>query len=261
MKKNKEYNEDKETNRILWMIFFVPIIFFILDLANLGHLFFPYIDNLTIKYDWLSFIGSYAGTIVSAIFLLIITKMDRRDNNEILREAQRPYLDVNYTIIDSNFINANKTDINRRIYFFELFGMDKYEKGKEYLSIEIHNTGASTAILNVNESNFILKYRKYIETVDGEKEFRDEKCKINLNSIVKRKSIAANESMFIVIDSILLYNTKNWELDSNVTIENSKVIYKDLFNYKYMDLCNYEERKTIPISDNQVIEKNKSNFN
>jgi hypothetical protein len=41
MKKlKKEYNEEKETSKILWMIFLVPIAFFIIDLANLGHFFF-----------------------------------------------------------------------------------------------------------------------------------------------------------------------------------------------------------------------------
>lgn len=117
MEQKKQYNEEKEKSQILWMIFIVPIAFFIIDLTNLGHFFFPYIDNLTEKYDWLSFIGTYAGTIVSAIFLLFITKMDRRDSNEILRKSQRPYLDVNWTALDGNFIEANKTNINRQIFF------------------------------------------------------------------------------------------------------------------------------------------------
>ena len=107
-KNKKEYDEEKDTSQILWMIFLIPIGIFVLDLANLGKIFFPYISNLTDKYDWLSFIGTYAGTIVSAIFLLFITKMDRRDNNEILRRSQRPYLDVNWTALDSDFIKENR---------------------------------------------------------------------------------------------------------------------------------------------------------
>lgn len=51
MKQKKQYNEEKEKSQILWMIFIVPIAFFIIDLTNLGHFFFPYIDNLTEKYD------------------------------------------------------------------------------------------------------------------------------------------------------------------------------------------------------------------
>ena len=52
MKKNKkEYNEEKETSQIIWMIFLVPIVFLILDLTNLGHICFPYINNLCIELD------------------------------------------------------------------------------------------------------------------------------------------------------------------------------------------------------------------
>ena len=253
-KNKKEYNnEEKDTSQILWMIFLIPIGIFVLDLANLGKIFFPYISNLTDKYDWLSFIGTYAGTIVSAIFLLFITKMDRRDNNEILRRSQRPYLDVNWTALDSDFIKDNKTNINRQIFFYDLFGGDKYESNKEYFTIEIHNTGASTAIIDVNDSNFTLKYKKYLGIFDGEEKYEDERYKIELSSIVKRKSIAAGESMFIIIDSILLYNTKNWKIDSDISVENSKVVYKDLFNYEYKDICNYENGKIIPVNDNEII--------
>lgn len=255
MKKKKEVNEEKDTSQILWMIFIVPIAFFIMDLANLGHIFFPYIDNLTEKYDWLSFIGTYAGTIVSAIFLLFITKMDRRDSNEILRRSQRPYLDVNWTALDSNFIEDNKTNINRQIFFYNLLGGDKYESNKEYFTIEIHNTGASTAILNINDSNFTLKYKRYIGTFDGEEKYEEDRYKIELSSIIKRKSIAAGESMFIIIDSILLYNTRDWKIDTDINVENSQVVYRDLFNYEYKDICNYENGKIIPINDNQLIEK------
>ena len=81
MKKiKKEINEEKEKMQILWMIFIIPIIFFILDITNIGHIFFPYIDNLNSKYDWLSFIGTYSGAIVSAIFLIFITVYGISDN-------------------------------------------------------------------------------------------------------------------------------------------------------------------------------------
>lgn len=252
-KNKKEYNKEKDTSQILWMIFLVPIGIFVLDLANLGKIFFPYINNLTDKYDWLSFIGTYAGTIVSAIFLLFITKMDRRDNNEILRRSQRPYLDVNWTALDSDFIKENKTNINRQVFFYDLFGGDKYESNKEYFTIEIHNTGASTAILNVDKCNFTLRYKKYLGIYDGEEKYEDDRYTIKLSSIVKRKSIAAGESMFVIIDSILLYNTKNWKIDSNISIENSRVIYKDLFNCDYIDVCNFENGKIISVKDNELI--------
>ena len=134
MKQKKQYNEEKEKSQILWMIFLVPIVIFIMDLANLGHVLFPYISNLTEKYDWLSFIGTYAGTIVSAIFLLFITKMDRKDNNEILRRSQRPYLEVNWTVLDKDFLDKNINNLNRNLFIYNNFVLDGVENANEYLN-------------------------------------------------------------------------------------------------------------------------------
>lgn len=261
MKKNikskKDYNEEKEKSQILWMIFIVPILVFILDLANLGYFFFPYLTNLTDKYDWLSFIGTYSGTIVSAIFLLFITKMDRRDNNEILRKSQRPYLDVNWTILKSDFVKSNKTNINRQLFFYNIYGADEYNDLKEYLTLEIQNTGSSTAILNVNNSEFTLEYSIYVGIFDGVEKYEKNLVNTKLDSIVKRKSIAAGESMFIVINSILLYDT-NWNVDNNVSIKNTKIYYKDLFNCEYKDICKFENEKIVPENDNEIIVSEKS---
>ena len=66
------------------------------------------------------------------------------------------------------------TNINRQIFFYNLLGTDKYESEKEYFTIEIHNTGATTAILNINDSNFTLKYKKYLGTFDGKEKYEDE---------------------------------------------------------------------------------------
>lgn len=247
----KKIDEKKETLQILWMIFIVPIAIFVLDLANWGHFFFPYISNLTEKYDWLSFIGTYAGTIVSAIFLLVITKMDRRDNNEILRQSQRPYLDVNWTILKGEFVKENINNLNRQLFVYNnLF--DGKENAKEYLTLEIRNTGASTAIIDVNKSKFKLVYNKYIKTVNGEDIFEKETSEVKINYIVKRKSISAGESMFIVCNSYDIYNIKDEKVSSDAYIKNTKIYYKDLFNYKYEDICEYVNREIIPEKDNEL---------
>ena len=157
------------------------------------------------------------------------------------------------TLVD--FDKVDITNINRQIFFYNLLGTDKYESEKEYFTIEIHNTGATTAILNINDSNFTLKYKKYLGTFDGKEKYEDDRYKIELSSIVKRKSIAAGESMYIIIDSILLYNTTNWKIYTDINVENFQVIYRDLFNYEYKDICRYENGKIIPINDNQLIQK------
>lgn len=258
MKKNKkEYNEEKDTSQILWMIFLVPIGIFVLDLANLGKIFFPYLSNLTEKYDWLSFIGTYAGTIVSAIFLLFITKMDRRDNNEILRQSQRPYLDVNWTILKSEFIKDNTNNLNRQIFIYNNFGLDVYDNAKEYLTLEIRNTGASTAIIDVNKSNFTLCYNKYSKTIDGEDIFEKQVEVINLNKVIKRKSISAGESMFIVCNAIDVYNLKANTVSNDAYIRKTEIYYKDLFKYVYEDICEYVNREVVPQKDNELVKNDK----
>lgn len=255
MNKKKKFNEEKETSKVLWMIFVIPVIIFMLDACNIGRCFFPYIDNLNNKYDWLSFIGTYSGTIVSAIFLLLITKMDRRDNNEILRQSQRPYLDVNWVILNGEFINQNINNLNRHLFVYNNFGLDGYDNAKDYLTLEIRNTGASTAIIDVNKSNFTLVYNKYTGTIDGEDIIEKEVKKVNLNQIIKRKSIASKESMFIVFNSTEIYNINTKSISNDAYIKNTEIYYKDLFNYKYEDICNYVKQEIVPERDNVLVSK------
>lgn len=254
--KRKKLDEEKEKIQILWLIFIVPIIFFVLDLVNLGHFCFPYIDNLTNKYDWLSFIGTYSGAIVSAIFLLIITQKDRRDNNKILRESQRPYLDVNWTILKADFIKENMNNLNRQLFMYNNWGrVDAYDNANEFLTLEIKNTGASTAIIDVNKSKFELEYNRYVGTVDGKDKTEKQVKEVSFKSIVKRKSIAAGESMFIVCNSIEFYNIRTKTVEKNTYIKNIAIYYKDLFNYNYEDICKFDNGKLIPEKDNEIIIK------
>ena len=249
-KKKKEFNEKKEQSKVLWMLFFI-------DAINLGHFFFPYMDNLTEKYDWLSFIGTYAGTIVSALFLLFITKMDRRDNNEILRTSQRPYLEVNWTILDSDFLDKNIDKLNRNLFVYNNFGLDGVDKADDYLVLEDKNTGASVSILDVNKSNFTLEYDRYEGTTNGEDIYKREVKNIILNKIIKRKSIASGESMFILFNSCEFYDHKKRKVSNTTYISSTEIYYKDLFNYNYEDICKYNNGIITPEKDNSLITENK----
>lgn len=257
MRKKKKFDEEKETKKVLIIIFFVPIIIFALDAINMGRQFFPYLDNLNKEYDWLSFIGTYSGTIVSAFFLLFITRMDRRDNNEILRQSQRPYLDVNWTTLSSDFVNKNINNLNRNLFIYNNYGVDSYDNAKNHLALEIRNTGASTAIVDVNKSRFILEYNKYIKTVEGNDIFEKEIKEIKISNIVKRKSLSAGESMYIVCNSIDIYNIKDELVSKDAYIRNTEIYYKDLFNYQYEDICEYINRKVVPDKDNERVVINK----
>lgn len=253
MKQKKQYNEEREKSQLLWMIFLVPIAIFIIDLANLGYVLFPYISNLTEKYDWLSFIGTYAGTIVSAIFLLFITKMDRKDNNEILRRSQRPYLEVNWTVLNKDFLDRNINDLNRNLFIYNNFILDGVENVNEYLTLEIKNTGASVAIIDVNQSNFTIEYDRYEGIKNGEEILKREKSNVILNKLIKRKSIAAGESMFILFNSVDYYNSRSKKVSNSTYITNTEIYYKDLFDCNYEDKCKYFDGKIIPEKDNSVL--------
>lgn len=253
MKQKKQYNEEREKSQLLWMIFLVPIAIFIIDLANLGYVLFPYISNLTEKYDWLSFIGTYAGTIVSAIFLLFITKMDRKDNNEILRRSQRPYLEVNWTVLNKDFLDRNINDLNRNLFIYNNFILDGVENVNEYLTLEIKNTGASVAIIDVNQSNFTIEYDRHEGIKNGEEILKREKSNVILNKLIKRKSIAAGESMFILFNSVDYYNSRSKKVSNSTYITNTEIYYKDLFDCNYEDKCKYFDGKIIPEKDNSVL--------
>jgi hypothetical protein len=92
----------------------VPIILFFADYYNILIIVFPNIRNLNINFDWLSFAGAYGGAIVSAILLIFITQNDRAENTKVLRESQRPYLEVSPKNIKTEFlekINNNKITV------------------------------------------------------------------------------------------------------------------------------------------------------
>ena len=109
----KQYQKmDKELKdkiNILILIFFFPAFLFYADYYNFFSELFPQYLNLTREYDWLSFIGTYSASIVSAILLIFITEKDRQENTNVLRESQRPYLDVSYMKIkkDDLLVEAN----------------------------------------------------------------------------------------------------------------------------------------------------------
>ena len=62
---------EKEKFKVLAIIFFAPIILLYLDYFNVFSKIFPKYSSLSREYDWLSFIGTYSGTIVSAILLFL----------------------------------------------------------------------------------------------------------------------------------------------------------------------------------------------
>lgn len=210
----------------------------ILDYFNLFYYLFPYYDNVSRYFDWLSFIGTYSATIVSSILLIFITEKDRNENTEILRESQRPYLDVCYLNCSSNFF-AKVKDNDSIIVLSHGSNKDKEDLKKEYLTLCIKNNGESVAIIDINKTLIRLYYKK-------QKEFFEEDIK--LNSVVTRLSIKSGDELYIRFPKNDLYS--NGLLCKDSKISYSCIFYKDLFDKEYVDECELKDH-LITLRDNE----------
>ena len=219
---SNEHERDKM--KALLLIFITPIIIFILDYNNFFSKIFSKSYNLSEKYDWLSFSGSYIGAVVGALFLLFITEKDRDENTNVIREAQRPYLDVRYMIIDNEFFKKSEDKI---IILNHGKESDVQKAKKKYLTLCIKNNGASVAIIDINRTTITLQYL-----------VRDDlnNYTFQLNSVLNRMSIKSGEEIYIKFCNNYLYTTKG-NLKENSKIIKSKIYYKDLFNKHYLDEC------------------------
>ena len=205
---------------------------------NIFSKLFPQYGNLSREYDWLSFIGTYAGTIVSSVLLIFITEKDRNENTAVLRTSQRPYLDISYMIINSKFFEEKKDNVTT---FSHGKNSDITLEKDEYLTLCIKNNGAGVAIIDTNKTRVKLQYKI--------------KCKIeetdfNLNFSINRLSIKSGEVIYIKFVKDELY--KNKKLLNESKIISSTIFYKDLFNKNYYDQC--ELKKTLVVlHDNEEI--------
>lgn len=239
IKNYKKLNEqEKEKMKVLFFIFLAPVILLFLDYFNIFSKFFPKYFNLSREYDWLSFIGTYSGAIVSAILLIFITEKDRDENTAVLRASQRPYLDISYMKISKSFFEDNKDKIT---VFEHGKSIEKKLRKHEYLTLCIKNTGASAAIIDTNKTKIKIQY-KIKEKI--------EEVELTLNFSINRLSIRSGEEIYIKFIKDELY--KNGKLPNDSKILSSFVYYKDLFNKNYYDEC--ELRDTlIVLHDNEEL--------
>lgn len=236
----KEYKEapirQKDYYVILFAIFIFPFLLWILDSSNSFSSIFPYYKNITREYDWLSFIGSYSSAIVSAFLLIIITEQDRKANSKILRNSQRPYLDISYMKISRKFFEKKEDDV-----IILNHGMDDPYFKSEYLTLCIKNNGASVAIINPNKTKIILEYDNGNELI---------KYETNINLAVNRLTIKSGEEVDIRFLKKELY--KNGILLENSKIIYSIVFYNDLFGTRYVDECKLEDNLKV-LRDNEIV--------
>ena len=238
----KQYQKmDKELKdkiNILILIFFFPAFLFYADYYNFFSELFPQYLNLTREYDWLSFIGTYSASIVSAILLIFITEKDRQENTNVLRESQRPYLDVSYMKIKKDFFD-NKD--NKITVFIHGNLTSKALVKDEYLTLCIKNNGASVAIIDTNKTEIGISFKLNKETKTEE---------FKLNFPINRLSIKSGDEIYIQIAKDELYNKGKLLPTSKIT--KSIIYYKDLFNKKYYDECLLDSDIKV-IHDNEEI--------
>ena len=235
-KKMSEQEQDKL--KILLLIFLAPVILLFLDYYNIFSKLFPQYENLSREYDWLSFIGTYVGTIVSSILLIFITEKDRNENTAVIRTSQRPYLDISYMKIDSKFFEENKDNV---ITFNHGKNSDKTLEKDEYLTLCIKNNGASVAIIDTNKTKIKLQYK--IKNEIKEDEF-------NLKFSINRLSIKSGEAIYVNFVRDELY--KNKKLLGESKLLSSTIFYKDLFNKNYCDQCELKGTLLV-LHDNEEI--------
>ncbi len=108
----KEKNYIKENvveffGKPLLLLFLIIGGFWVLDVFDIPSRV-GLITKLTSKYDWFSLVGNFLSVIYSVYFLIVVTRMDREDNNENIRQSQRPnlctrlYLPNNFRVTDTS---------------------------------------------------------------------------------------------------------------------------------------------------------------
>lgn len=237
----KSSDREKEKIIALSLIILIPIIVFYLDYNNWFSKIFQRNFNLVEKYDWLSFAGTYLGAIVSAVFLVFITENDREENTNVIREAQRPYLDVNYMKIKNVYFKQLSEEV---LVLNHGNDRDINEEKEKYLTLCIKNNGASVAIIDINKTSITLQYM-------DKKILKD--YTFQLNTDISRLSIRSGEQIYIKFCASYLYDNRG-KIKSDSRIIKSKIYYKDLFNKHYFDECELNTTLEV-INDNVELNK------
>ena len=199
-------------------------------------------ENISVDYDWLSFIGAYFGTFISTCFLIYVTRMDRIDSNENVRESQRPYLNTNF------YIKKNKdfSSIEDEIYMIS----NSYDDEIEIPALKITNAGESVSIIDVEKSYVQIKYSLVEKIESGEQTTNEQTKKLNFDCVIKRLAIPSNKTVFICFDD---EDFNIPFLIDNIEIVESYIVYKDLFGKKYVDHIKSDNGKIQVLEDNKIL--------
>lgn len=244
-KEIEEYKKSSESDKMLKELVLILIIFpvaiYFMDRYNLFS-FLKINENISVDYDWLSFIGTYFGTFISTCFLIYMTRMDRIDSNENVRESQRPYLNTNF------YIKKNKdfSSIEDEIYMIS----NSYDDEIEIPTLKITNAGESVSIIDVEKSYVQIKYSLVEKIESGEQTTNEQTKKLNFDCVIKRLAIPSNKTAFICFDD---EDFNIPFLIDNIEIVESYIVYKDLFGKNYVDHIKSDNGKIQVLEDNKIL--------
>ncbi len=244
-KEIEEYKKSSESDKMLKELVLILIIFpvaiYFMDRYNLFS-FLKINENISVDYDWLSFIGTYFGTFISTCFLIYVTRMDRIDSNENVRESQRPYLNTNF------YIKKNKdfSSIEDEIYMIS----NSYDDEIEIPTLKIANAGESVSIIDVEKSYVQIKYSLVEKIESGEQTTKEQTKKLNFDCVIKRLAIPSNKTVFICFDD---EDFNIPFLIDNIEIVESYIVYKDLFGKNYVDHIKSDNGKIQVLEDNKIL--------
>lgn len=237
----KSSESDKTLKELVLILIIFPIAIYFMDRYNLFS-FLKINENISVDYDWLSFIGAYFGTFISTCFLIYVTRMDRIDSNENVRESQRPYLNTNF------YIKKNKDflSIEDEIYMIS----NSYDDEIEIPTLKITNAGESVSIIDVEKSYVQIKYSLVEKIESGEQTTNEQTKKLNFDCVIKRLAIPSNKTVFICFDD---EDFNIPFLIDNIEIVESYIVYKDLFGKNYVDHIKSDNGKIQVLEDNKIL--------
>lgn len=250
IKHRKTLSESKRAMfEFLMIMYIIPIVIYQMDKYNLFS-FFKLTENINTNYDWLSFIGTFISTWVSAFLLIYVTREDRIENNENVRESQRPCL---CTIVYSPY-NSRTTDTSVEGYICQ---STEKKNTSEYNMIRISNSGQTVAIIDTEKSYIVVdKFKEEIIKQKNKKskvKFVLKEEKVYLKKYEDRLQIQSNGKIELIITDEGMYRgIANGE---RASIKEVYIEYKDLFGKCYKDHVKIEEDKTKVISDNEILDE------
>lgn len=245
--RKKLHGSEKTTLNFMSTMLMVPIIIYYMDRYNIFS-FLKLTENISINYDWLSFIGTYISMMVSTYMLIYVTRMDRKESNENVRESQRPCL---FTSIYAPLSTKTyKTEMQEK--FITTLEENMNDFGK--FVINITNSGQTVAIIDMERS--YITFQKIVDEI----EIGKNPCKIQTISKEEkvffceyedRLHINSNDSAKLVITNDGMY--RNVAELPTPTIKEVYIEYKDLFGKVYKDYIKLVDGKVKVICDNEVL--------